>query len=172
MTTAPDGWVPAFEGQRPPFQPGNQLAVGHGRPPLHGAYSPRRYQPLAQELVDQVLEQAAQPNAATSYLLDVTYRLILWEWGCAAARVQLLREDLEDRHRGTGVAADGEELGVSRAYERAVARLSALSKQLGLDPLSRARLGRDVAAGQHDMAQAMAAAAKAAGDETSKGGDA
>jgi hypothetical protein len=27
---APAGWVPEFEGQRPPFAPGNKLAVRHG----------------------------------------------------------------------------------------------------------------------------------------------
>ncbi len=161
----PDGtWVPAVVGQRPPFAPGNELAV------QHGAYSPRKVNPLARELVDQVLVQAGQPNAATSYLLDVTYRVVLWEWACAAARVQLLREALADRHDGTGVTREGEELGVSRAYERAVGRLASLSKQLGLDPLSRARLGRDVAAGEHDMAQAMAAARRAAVDAAARDG--
>lgn len=153
----PDGsWVPAFDRQKPPFEPGNDLAV------THGAYSPRKVNPLARELVDLVLAQAAQPNAATSYLLDPTYRPVLVEWGEAGARVQLLREALTERYDGTGITKKGEELGVSRAYERAVARFAALSKQLGLDPLSRARLGRDVAAGQHDMAQAMAKKAAAA----------
>ena len=155
--TAPEGWVPEFEGQRPPFEPGNALAV------QHGAYSPRTVDPLAREVVALVLEQAGQPSAPTSYLLDVTYRPLLWEFGFAQARVTLLREWLSSHGDGTGLTPKGKELGASRAYERAVARLAALSKQLGLDPLSRARLGRDVAAGQHDMAQAMAAAAKAAG---------
>jgi hypothetical protein len=44
-------WVPAFPSQRPPFEPGNQLATTY-----HGAYSPRRVDPLAAELVAVVLD--------------------------------------------------------------------------------------------------------------------
>jgi hypothetical protein len=163
VSEQPSEWVPAFAGQRPPFEKENALAV------THGGYSPRKVDPLAAELVAQVLEEAGRPNSPTSYLLDVTYRVVLHEWGAAAARVQLLREHLMERHDGTGVKPDGEELGASRAYERAVARLQALSSKLGLDPLSRARLGRDVAAGQHDMAQAMAKARAEAERAAKKG---
>lgn len=39
-------WSPAFEGQRPPFEPGNELAAAHG------AYREQALAPLAREIGD------------------------------------------------------------------------------------------------------------------------
>ena len=43
MSTAPE-WKPAFEGQRPPFLPGNEANL------IHGARSERRVGPLAERI--------------------------------------------------------------------------------------------------------------------------
>lgn len=145
----PDGWVPAFDGQRPPFQPGHELSI------LHGATSPRKVDPLARELVEQVLadEQAAHVRAPV-------YRYALWAWARAEAQCQLLTEFLARRgeEAGDGVGDLGA-VRVRSAYlllHRAEARATTQRTRLGLDPLSRARLGKDIASGQLDTARLMA----------------
>jgi hypothetical protein len=116
----------------------------------HGAYSPRRVDPLAVELVEGVLA-----DDVVSFLRQPAYRSALWAWGRAEARVQLLAEHLGD-HETNGCRSCAkcvrwdEQL---RKWESAAATQRA---RLGLDPLSRARLGRDVAAASVDVARLMA----------------
>lgn len=144
-----DEWAPAFEGQRPPFQPGHELSV------QHGAYSPRKVDPLAAHLVEQVLA-----DTATAYLRAAVWRPALWAWARAEAQVQLLTEYLAKagKESGDGVG----DLGLDRvrsAYlllHRAEARATTQRTRLGLDPLSAARLGRDKTAAALDTAQLMA----------------
>jgi len=143
-----EGWTPEFDGQRPPFPPGNDLGVklqpGHELSTRHGAYSPRRVEPLAAELVDQVLDDPDIP-----YLQMPSYRLAVWAWARAEAQVQLLTEYLADRAGESGVG-DLDDESIRAAYlllHRAEARADRSRSKLGLDPLSRARLGRDVALG-------------------------
>lgn len=147
--TAEEGWVPAFKGQRPPFQPGHELST------RHGCYSPRKVDPLAESFVEVVLaDQGAQHAHA------LLYRPALWAWARAEAQVQLLTEYLE---RAAETAGDGvgdlDQDAVRAGYlllHRAEARALSGRARLGLDPLSRARLGKDVAAGQLDAARLMA----------------
>jgi hypothetical protein len=126
--------------QRPPFEPGNEVAV------RHGAYSPRRVDPLARELVDQALA-----DEALAYLRAPRWRAGVWAWARAEARVQLLTEWLADHREGV------DELGtvapVLGALLRWEVRASNARTWLGLDPLSAARLGRDVTATSVDMAR-------------------
>lgn len=127
-------WTPAFPGQRPPFAPGHELSV------QHGAFSPRKVDPLATELVQRLLG-----DDALGYLKAGAYRPALWAWARAEARVQLLEEYIGDQ---VGDLSDGR---VQSAYSYLVkfqGRAESGRKQLGLDPLSRARLGKDVAQGQ------------------------
>jgi hypothetical protein len=152
----PDGsWVPAFEGQRPPFTPGHELANGHGRPPEHGAYSPRKVEPLARELVDLVLADESCQHVHASM-----YRPALWAWARAEAQAQLLTEFLigAAAAAGNGVG-DLEQERVRSAYlllHRAETRAATGRTRLGLDPLSRQRLHRDRAAAAADTATVMA----------------
>ena len=149
MSESSGEWVPAFEGQRRPFEPGHELSV------QHGAYSPRKVEPLARELVDLVL---ADPDCSASHA--PRYRLALWAWARAEAQVQLLTEYLAKAgdEAGDGVG-DLERERVRSAYlllHRAEARATTQRTRLGLDPLSAARLGRDRAAGAADTARVMA----------------
>lgn len=134
----------------PPFEPGNQVAL------KHGAYQPRRFEPLALELVESTLTEAGREGGQTGYLLEASYRAALWAWARTEARVQLVSEWLIDR--GAELDVDGEVLGAASLLNRLEARAESLRARLGLDPLSRARLGRDVASAQVDMAQLMARA--------------
>lgn len=145
--TTPGGREPAFPGQRPPFAPGNELAI------THGAWSPRKVDPLAQDLVERVLT-----DSSLGYLKAPAFRPALFAWGRAEAQVQLLTEYLEER--GKGGVGDLEDERVRTAYlllHRAEARADRSRARLGLDPLSRARLGKDVAQGKAADAAAVMA---------------
>lgn len=141
--------LPARGYSWPPFAPGHELAV------KHGAYSPRRVDPLAAELVGLVLA-----DDAVAYLREPRWRPALWAWARAEAQVQLLTEYLEAKGAGVegGVGDLGEER-VRSAYlllHRAETRATTGRTRLGLDPLSAARLGRDKAATGVDVAKLMA----------------
>lgn len=142
-------WVPAFEGQRRPFEPGHELSV------QHGAYSPRKVEPLARELVDLVL---ADPDCSPAHA--PRYRLALWAWARAEAQAQLLTEYLAKAGEAAGDGVgDLEQDRIRSAYlllHRAEARATTQRTRLGLDPLSAARLGRDRGAGAADTARVMA----------------
>lgn len=135
--------MPAFEGQRPPFAPGNTLS-----PSTHGAYSPRKVEPLAQELVDLVLGDDSVP----AYAKASAYRLELWATCRAEAQVQLLSEYLiaKGEESGDGLGDLGDER-IKAAYlllHRAEARAASGRTRLGLTPIAAARMGKDVAIGQ------------------------
>jgi hypothetical protein len=142
-------WVPEFAGQRPPFEPGNEVAV------THGAYSPRRVDPLTLELVELVLT-----DPSVEYLQAAHWRPALWAWARAEAQVQLLTEWLETKSIETGDGVgDLSDEAVRSAYlllHRAEARAQTGRSRLGLDPLSAARLGRDRAGAAVDTARLMA----------------
>ena len=144
--SAPDSeWVPQFEGQRPPFAPGHEVSI------RHGFYSPRRVDPLAQELVDVVL---ADPELG--YLTSPRWRPALFAWARAEAQVQLLTEYLADLADDS--IGDLYEAAVRSAHlllHRAEARATTGRTRLGLDPLSASRLGRDRAASAVDIARVM-----------------
>lgn len=147
-------WVPAFPGQRPPFQPGNTMT-----PSTHGAYSPRWVNPLAADFVAITLEDPTVPG----YVKAPAYRAELYALGRAEAQVQLITEWLEKRAEESGDPVGGlasEE--VRSAYlllHRAEGRASSSRSRLGLTPTAAARMGKHVAQGQAanaDVAKAMA----------------
>jgi hypothetical protein len=150
VTDQVTAWVPAFPTQRPPFAKGNELAATY-----HGAYSPRRVDPLAAELVAVVLDDPQASHAHASH-----HRPALWAWARAEAQVQLLTEYLAVKAEAAGDGiGDLDDDRVKAAYlllHRAESRASSGRARLGLDPLSQARLGRDRAAASVDMAQLMA----------------
>lgn len=148
------GWVPAFAGQRPPFEPGNTLAAS-----THGAYSPRWVEPLAAEFVALMLADPTVPG----YVKAPAYRAELYALGRAEAQVQLISEWLakQGERCGEPVGDLGSE-SVRAAYlllHRAEGRASSSRSRLGLTPTAAARMGKHVAQGQAanaDVAKAMA----------------
>lgn len=153
--------------RHPPFAPGNRVGE------LHGARSERRIAPLAVEV-----ERAARADPSwPSYLDDAGYASAVAAWARAEAIVSLLwswlaEQDLDaavasttEQHTDTetteeagGLASRTRSRSSSRHVDSALSQLDrwerAAAKQrqrLGLDPLSRARLGRDVASAQHDL---------------------
>lgn len=131
----------------PPFEPGNMAHL------KHGAWSPSLIEPRAAELVEAAL-------AETPYLTEPRYTASVWAWARAEARILLLSDYL-DR---VGLLDDrGRPRGAVDTLLRCESLAAKARTVLGLDPLSRARLGRDVTAARVDMARLMADAV----DETS-----
>lgn len=125
----------------PQATPGNTLAV------KHGAWSPRKVDPIARELV-----AAIAPTVTWWQACDGP---AIWAWAQTEARCQLIAEWLADRG-GDAPDIDDIEETVRPAADlltRLTARCESMRSKLGLDPLSRARLGRDVAASQVDLAR-------------------
>lgn len=111
----------------PPFESGNLAAF------KHGAYSPRFVDPLAGEIVAEIAQD------------------IDWWRGCdqlavrALARVEAQAVLLYTRLH------EGDE-SVSVQWLKTEARAESMRARLGLDPQSRFRMGRDVAAANVDLA--------------------
>lgn len=55
-----DGWTPEFDGQRPPFEPGNEAAV------THGATSERHVGVLAARIAAELLTDPEVPDRLCS----------------------------------------------------------------------------------------------------------
>lgn len=120
----------------PPFEP------GHERSLQHGAYSPRKVEPLAVEIRAAVL---ADPELA--YLHSPRWQPAVWAWCQVEAQLQLLTEwlNVKGEAAGDGVG-DLNDQRVTSAYllqHRARAHADRLRGQLGLTPVSWARLMKD-----------------------------
>lgn len=134
---APTDWVPAFEGQRPPFAPGNTLAV------THGAYSPARVEPIALRYMAEVLE-----DPTTQYLQQPRFQSALWSWAQAQAKVQLLSEWVDGMTLAQSADSARGQTSPLELLRKWMATAQTWAARLGLDPLSAARLGKDVAQGR------------------------
>lgn len=128
---------PARGYSRPPFPKGNTLAL------RHGAWSPARIDPIARELVDQVA-----PTVTWWQACDWP---AIWAWARTEARCELLSTWLGEK--GGDLDDDGSVRAAADLLTRLDAQASRQRAALGLDPLSRARLGRDVAGAQLDVAK-------------------
>ena len=96
-------WSPAFEGQRPPFEPGNELSV------RHGASSERRIAPVARAHRRRVLRQLRLRASD----LDPLARGYLDLYARTLAKVELL--DAYFAEHGL-LTASGEPQGGARFY--------------------------------------------------------
>lgn len=137
----PNGWrytvsTPARNYKWKTATPGNEIAL------RHGAWSPRKIDPLAAEMVEQF--------ASDLDWLQPCDRPAVWAWARCEARVQLLAEWLADRG---DLDDDGDVRPAADLLTRLETQAAGLRARLGLDPLARARLGRDVAASRLDLAK-------------------
>jgi phage terminase small subunit len=117
-----------------------------------GDRSPRRVDPIAAQLVEQIMstvDWVRECDAAA-----------VWAWARVEARCQLLGEYLMDN--GGDVSDDPSVQRASDKLIRLEGRAESLRSKLGLDPLSRAKLGRDVAASTVDLASILADGAQIA----------
>lgn len=134
----------------PPFGPDNRgvpAPPGNMRALQHGGYSPRKVDPLAADIIEQTRQHVTWWRPADE--------ASVWAWARVEARVQLVTEWLTER--GGDVADDGAVRPAADLLMRLEARAESMRSRLGLEPLSRARLGRDVAAQSLDVARFWAA---------------
>lgn len=127
-------WVPEFEGQRPPFQPGNTLAV------THGAYSPARTDPIAQAYIDALMQ-----DEGLHYLAQPRFARAVQQWAVTQAKVDLLSDwvdSMDIQQAADSAAGKTSPLELLRKW---MTTAQGYAQRLGLDPLSAARLGKDIA---------------------------
>lgn len=141
VTTCP----PSVAWQRPPFEPGNTLAV------THGANSPRAVEARAQQLVADVA-------ALDPVWLAAVDAAAVQAWAWAEARCQLYRGWLAGRDL---VQEDGEPWPAEIALQRWERRAADARSALGFDPLSRSRLTKDTAIARAAAASGLAAVEQA-----------
>lgn len=132
-----------FEGQRPPFEKNNTLSL------KHGAHSERTLAPIAAAWVKTALEQCA-------YLRDPSYEPALLAWARFEAKVDLLHNWIDEQGIHGLIDIYGQATPAAKLLPVYEGRAASLRAPLGMDPLSRARLQRDAAATQVDLAQLMA----------------
>ena len=150
----------------PPAEPGNELAM------VHGARSERRIAPLAEQIASSLLSHPDTPP----YLREPSYAPAVRAWSRAEAVVSLMwdwlaEQDLEAALADSTVTDEAERRSRSKSsrhttsrhteavltqLHRAETRAMNLRSRLGLDPLSRARLGKDVASQRFDLAMIFA----------------
>jgi hypothetical protein len=137
---------------------------------VHGAKSPRKIAPLAAEIEQEARALPTWP----AYLNEPTYAAAVVAWARSEAVCEVLWRWLAEQDVLAWLTeqTDGEEttdqptptrtrkISHSRRVASALDQLATWQtraanhrSRLGLDPLSRARLGRDVAAGELDAAQ-------------------
>lgn len=114
----------------------------------HGAWSPRRVDPVAAQLVETAVK-------AVSWLADPTYGPALFAWARAEARCQLVAEYLD---KVGPLDEKGEPRGALNAADRLESLALKHRTRLGLDPVSRALLEATLTSakqGQQSLAEAM-----------------
>jgi hypothetical protein len=111
----------------------------------HGAYTPRIVDPLAREMLESILG-----HDQIGYLNDPTYSHALWAWARAEVRVQLLEEYVNEHGR---FDQNGRETSASLSLDKAEGSAAKARQRLGLDPLSRAQLGKDMTSMRLDLAR-------------------
>lgn len=107
------------------------IAPGHTLTVKHGAWSSRRVDPVAAELVETAI-------SSVSWLADPTYRPAVTAWARAEARCQLLAEWLDSE--GILDPATGEPRGALASAVQMEKLALSQRQRLGLDPASRSQL--------------------------------
>ena len=129
-----------------PFQPGHFLAL------KHGARSDRLIVPRAGEIVEELAEHLP------GYLLEPSYAPAVMAYATTLARIERVAAYLEAQEGGIPeVAADGQVRSATNLLLKLEARAESQRQRLGLDPLSRAKLGRDVTQAQVSITAQLAA---------------
>lgn len=137
----------------PPFAAGHTLTL------RHGAFSPRSVEPLAAELIEGTIAEGG-------YLAEPDYRPAVEAWARAEARCILLDAWLQEH----GLLDAKGRPHPAAEYAGRLERLAAEHRsRLGLDPRSRAALGKDVSSTGVDLARLMAAHADRDGPGDAEG---
>ncbi|QIK49652.1 hypothetical protein P9A14_02505 [Gordonia hongkongensis] len=125
-----------------------QFKPNHTKSLKHGAYSERMIAPLAAEIANELLETYPRLRG---------FREAVLEYARIDAQVERLQAHV-DEHGELG--EDGDPTGAAKLLLRTRVHLANRADSLGLTPLANARLGKDNAAAQFDLAKLFAEMAK------------
>lgn len=129
MTLVPDSTRPQPDALgRLPYWPGNTESL------RSGAFSPRVYEPVVQALLEEAL-------ASEAYLAEPRYRSSVERWASAEAKCLLIERWLD---KVGPLDDEGNERPALRSLLSWQKRASEEAQQLGLTPLSRSKLGKNV----------------------------
>ena len=124
--------------------------AGHFKAKKHGAYSDRIVTPLAASVANDLM-------ADLPYLQDPSYREMVLEFARTVVRAELIEQWLDENGE---IRDDGTVTPAAIYLVRVKGHLASMASRLGLDPLSRAKLGKDTTATKLDLAQIMAELSK------------
>ena len=132
----PNGWRytvtcrPGHPPRHADFEPGNVHAL------THGAHSPRRWRPIAEQLV-------ADAIAASPWLARPAFRFSVEAWAKAEARSYLIDAWLDEQatvSKPGDLDDDGNPRAAAALSDQLTKRAESLRARLGIDPGSMARL--------------------------------
>ena len=132
-------WIPEFKGQRPPFQPGNTAALGNVGPMLHGVYSARRVEPLAREIVKEMLTEAD-----LDYLRAPRFKAALWDWARAEARSRLVNEWAAGLSMEEATAEPGGRTAPLEMVRQLTVRAANMGDRIGLSPAAAKEMADEI----------------------------
>lgn len=140
----PDGtpWTPVFDRQRPPFQPGNQLAV------THGAFSKQRTDPIARRLLEEIAT-----DDTTSYLAAPKFHAQLWQWAVAQARVEILTEYVDSMDLDDAMDSKAGKTSPLDLLRKWMVTALGMANHMGFTPRSAAGMGKAIAGTRVDLAK-------------------
>jgi hypothetical protein len=145
-----DDWTPAFEGQRPPFQPGNDLAFkpGNTLSRTHGSYGRLSLAPRAQALADEIRQVVPLHSPADEPAIAALALILAQLERASIALAQA--DELLGEERSLAAYTDRTQMFERlRADARGWANTARrYFNDLGMTPTSRAKLGLNVARGR------------------------
>lgn len=132
----------------------------------HGAWAAQKVNPLRDQLIAALEEEADREGSTVAYLRDPSFGPTIRSWADSEARIELLRsflDGLSDFESGQpgDLDEDGQARPASLLLLRFEAKASRDRERLGLDPLSRGKLGQALAATAVDLAAVERAGAAA-----------
>ena len=162
---------------REPFKPGNEVARVHGATSVRTVGEVKdlfRARLMAAESTPAYLQDLSYAEAIDAYCRALAVVKLLWDW-FEAHDIDVAMADITDEQEEENRSyskGDDEDGGNKRRTTRSTrtrhvssvldqlhkheTRAMTLRARLGLDPLSRARLGRDLTAARFDLAKAIA----------------
>ncbi|QMU22885.1 hypothetical protein [Gordonia rubripertincta] len=142
VDTKPASGAPARGYSWEPFKPNHTKSV------KHGAYSERLIAPLAAEIANTLL---------STYPRLRGFREAVLEYARIDAQVERLQAHVDEHG---DLDSDGNPTGAAKLLLRTRVHLANRADSLGLTPLANARLGKDTAAAQFDVAKLIAEMSK------------
>jgi hypothetical protein len=163
--------------------PGNKLRL------THGASDPERVAPLAEQFMTNLLEDPETDDYLRKPVMR--HEVLAWAWaeaqvtlmrawmdadGIASAMTELTTVDETEADEGRGTvrrkSASRKVSSLMSVLHQAEVRAANRRKELGLTPLARARLGKDIANAQFDLARYFAELDATEGKDAPKDQDA